>query len=66
MTGACIRCGTTDHVVPDEYGFGWCPRCYGKTRADVEVGLRQLERYLAVKARKSVTARIREYTDGPQ
>ena len=65
MTGkSCLRCGVRKQVVPDEHGFHWCGRCYFLTRIEAAGGVDQFERYLHVKARKSIAARIREYTEG--
>lgn len=62
----CICCGPTNRaVLADGYGFLWCGKCYARAVAEIEFGLGQLERYLAVKARQSSTLDlIREYTDG--
>ena len=74
MIAPCIRCGTTENIVPDEHGFDWCGRCYFLTRIEAAGGIDQLERYLQVKARRGIVVyvrgertlaeRIREYTDG--
>lgn len=63
MNDQCVACGTPQDVVPDDHGFHWCGRCWFVARVEVARGLAELERYLAVKARRSLVNRVRQYTE---
>jgi hypothetical protein len=43
MNGDCVRCGEQ----PGIDDLGYCGHCHRLARAEVNLGLRQLERYLA-------------------